>query len=252
MVRGSIKKGIIGGRANKQWVGFVLPADVMDSMAALTKTGLWNQLAKISHALYVAYHFIPFMWRFGNPKTTMPKIEAFFKALHSHEAKNLPIGTAGFCWGAKFVVQLCWDQTKTDDGRRLVDCGFVAHPSFWKYPGDPEMVVLPLSVAAAEIDPQMSKEQAQQTKEILTAKTAKTKDAGVEHEFIMYDGAEHGFAVRANEVSKPRFSCLVRHSVDSIHEQNEKHQAEQGKKAEDQAVKWFSRWFANPPPLAKS
>lgn len=75
----------------------------------------------------------------------------------------------------------------------------------------------------------MSPEQAQQTKEILTAKTAKTKDQGVEHEFVMYDGAHHGFAVRADE--------------------DDKLEAEAGKKAEAQAVKWFTRWFTNPPPV---
>lgn len=109
-----------------------------------------------------------------------------------------------------------------------MDCGFIAHPSFLKYPGDIEMVVLPLSCAAAEIDQQMSAENAKQTKEVLTAKTAKTKDQGVEHEFVMYDGVPHGFAVRADE--------------------NDKHEADAGEKAEDQAVDWFSRWFASPPP----
>lgn len=74
----------------------------------------------------------------------------------------------------------------------------------------------------------MSPDNAKQTKEILTAKTAKTKDQGVEHEFVMYPGVHHGFAVRADE--------------------DEKEEAEAGKKAEEQAVKWFTRWFAQPPP----
>lgn len=169
-------------------------------MKSLSKTGLWNQLAKISHVFYLARHLIPFLW-YCSPKTASPKVMDFFKALRADEAKDLPVGTAGFCWGGKLVTELCWDATKTNDGKRLVECGFVAHPSFLKYPDDLEKVVLPYSCAAASIDVQMSAENAQKTKEVLMAKTAKMKDQGIEFEFEMYEGAEHGFAVRADEVS---------------------------------------------------
>ncbi|KAI7258187.1 hypothetical protein KC352_g10744, partial [Hortaea werneckii] len=33
--------------------GYVMPADLMDSFKALSKTGLWNQLAKVGHILYM-------------------------------------------------------------------------------------------------------------------------------------------------------------------------------------------------------
>ncbi|KAK0835705.1 hypothetical protein LTR73_000204 [Friedmanniomyces endolithicus] len=207
--------------------GFVLNPDVMVSMKALSATGWWNQLYKVGHVLYLLQWFPLALFNLRDAKTR-PRIFPFFKALKENEAKDLPIGTAGFCWGAKYVTELCWDQTKTKDGKRVVECGFVAHPSGLKYPGDIEMVVLPYSCAAAEHDMQMSAVQAKQTKDVLTAKTAKTKDHGVEHEFVMYDGAHHGFAVRADE--------------------DEKVEAEQGKKAEAQAVDWFKRWFANPSP----
>lgn len=194
-------------------------------------TGIWNNLYKVFHAAYLMRYFLPFMV-FCRPAVCQPRIFSFFKALKEGEAKDLPVGTAGFCWGAKYVTELCWDQQKTTEGKRLVDCGFVAHPSQLVYPGDIEMIVLPYSCAAAEHDFQMTPENAKQTKEVLTAKTAKTKDSGVEHEFVMYDGAHHGFAVRADE--------------------DEKLEAEQGKKAENQAVDWFGKWFASPPPLAQS
>ena len=153
---------------------------------------------------------------------------SFFKALAENEAKDVNVGTAGFCWGGKFVTELCWDGVRTASGKRLVDCGFIAHPSFLAFPGDVEKVVLPLSVAAVEHDRHMKPEDAKFTKETLTAKTAKTKGEGAEHEFVMYYGVPHGFAVRADE--------------------DETHEAEQGVKAEDQAVEWFNRWLANPPP----
>lgn len=44
----------------------------------------------------------------------------------------------------------------------------------------------------------------------------------------MYEKVHHGFAVRADE--------------------NDKLEAEAGKEAEGQAVRWFERWFTNPPP----
>ncbi|KAK0917595.1 hypothetical protein LTR91_012667 [Friedmanniomyces endolithicus] len=207
--------------------GFVLNPDVMVSMKALSATGWWNQLYKVGHVLYLLQWFPVALFNLRDAKTR-PRIFPFFQALKENEAKNLPIGTAGFCWGAKYVTELCWDQTKTKDGKRVVECGFVAHPSGLKYPGDIEMIVLPYSCAAAEHDMQMSAEQAKQTKDVLTAKTAKTKDHGVKHEFVMYDGAHHGFAVRADE--------------------DEKVEAEQGKKAEAQAIDWFKGWFANPSP----
>ena len=197
-------------------------------MKAFSATGLWNQLAKVGHAVYLAWHFLPFMF-WCRPAVTGPRVYGFVKALKQNEAKDLPVGTAGFCFGGHFVTRFCWDkeQNKLDDGTRATVCGFVAHPSFLTYPTDIENITLPYSCAAAEHDPQMSAEQAKQTEETLKGKTAKQKDQGVEHEFVMYQGAHHGFAVRADE--------------------DDKEEAERGKQAEAQAVKWFTRWFANPP-----
>lgn len=139
-----------------------------------TSTGIWNQVAKISHIAYVARHLLPFLY-FTRRAVCQPRIFDFLKAMKRNEANNLPIGTAGFCWGGQHVTALCHDQVKADDGGRLTVCGFVAHPSFLTFPTDIEGIVLPYSCAAAEIDQQMSAENAQKTKEILQAKTAKNK-----------------------------------------------------------------------------
>lgn len=200
----------------------------MDSMKALSATGLWNQLYKVVHIAYMARHFIPFL--IGcRAAVAGPRVFDFMKALKRAEAKDLPVGTAGYCWGAQHVTALCHDQEKADDGGRLTVCGFVAHPSMLTYPASIDAIVLPYSCAACEHDPQMSPENQKQTKEILAAKTAKTKDQGIEHEFVFYPGVHHGFAVRADE--------------------EDKRAAEAGKNAEIQAVNWFTRWFANPPPV---
>jgi len=224
----------------------VFPQDSLLSLKAFKATGFWNQLYKVGHFFYLVRCFIPFMY-YARPAVASPKVNNFFKALRKDEAKDLPVGAAGFCWGGHFVTHLCWDQAKTDDGKRLIDCGFVAHPSFLKFPGDIEMVALPYSCAASEHDNQMSPENAKQTREILSAKTAKTKDQGIEHEFVLYEGAHHGFAVSFGEASSHSLSVgLTRSQVRA--DEGDKEEAEAGKKAEDQAVKWFERWFAHPPP----
>jgi len=188
-----------------------MPADMMQSMEALSKTGLWNQIYKVGHLAYMIRWFVPFMY-YCREAVSKPQIHNFLSTVSSQSA--LALGVAGFCWGGGHVTKLCWDHEKTPSGKRLVDCGFAAHPSFVTYPGDIENIRLPYSCAAASIDPQMSAENAKQTEEILKAKTAKLKDQGVEHEFVMYEGAHHGFAVRADE--------------DNVKE------AEQGKQAETQ------------------
>ena len=52
----------------------------------------------------------------------------------------------------------------------------------------------------------------------------KKKGEGV-HEVVIIEGAQHGFSIRA----APDDEKAVR----------------QGKQAEDQAVEWFTKWFAN-------
>lgn len=93
------------------------------------------------------------------------------------------------------MTRLCSDEVKADDGSRLIVCGYTAHPSRLTYPDDIEKIALPYSCAASEFDYQMSSDNAKQTEEILKAKTAKSRDQGIEHEFVMYKGAHHGFAV---------------------------------------------------------
>lgn len=84
-----------------------VPADLMISFKAMSATGFWNQLYKFGHAVYLFRYLAPFMiW--CRPAVAAPKIYDFFKAVKKTEAKDLPVATAGFCWGGKFVTELCW------------------------------------------------------------------------------------------------------------------------------------------------
>lgn len=123
------------------------------SMKAFSATGLRATLAKIWHGLYIARHFLSF-FLFCRDSVTRPRITNFLRELKTRTHPDLPIGTAGFCWGGKFVTELCADgeMNRDGDGRRVTVCGFTAHPSRLHFPGDTEKLRLPWSCAAAEID----------------------------------------------------------------------------------------------------
>ena len=111
------------------------------------------------------------------------------------------------------MTLLCSGKDKTKDGRNLVDAGYTAHPSQLKIPTDPEGVTLPYSVAHATDDMNLKGEQAVEMKKIIQGKS--------NCEWVDYQDAKHGFAVRADP-------------------KNEKSQ-KQCADAEDQAVNWFTK-----------
>lgn len=76
--------------------GAGMDPSIMDSMKALSATGLWNQLAKVGHIAYMIRLFVPFLY-WCRAGVTGPRVYGFLKALKKNEAKDLPIGTAGFC-----------------------------------------------------------------------------------------------------------------------------------------------------------
>jgi len=199
------------------------PASAMTDIDGLFKPGLTANILKIYHFIRLLWWAVPF--KINNPEPRCrAKVTTFFDALRTHEAANAPVGAAGFCWGGQWVVELCADRVKAANGKSLVDVGYTAHPSRVKVPDDIEKVVKPLSVAACEHDRQLPKPAAEQTRDILEGKTAKGKGVGVAHEFVWYEGAHHGFAVRASE--------------------EDKKQAAKGEMAAKQAIEWFKRWFA--------
>ena len=202
--------------------GNVFPQHLIISIRALDATGTFAWAKKAYHLLRLVWYGFPFL-RNDKAHLVRPRVINFFRGLQSSHPE-LPVAAAGYCWGGQWVVELCSNKEEyTVEGNRLIACGYTAHPSRLKLPTDIEAVAQSLSIAAAGIDQQIPKAKAKQIEDILKAKTAKTKDQGVEHEFVMYEDVHHGFAVRADE--------------------NEGYERECGKKAEDQAVRWFTKWF---------
>jgi dienelactone hydrolase len=146
-----------------------------------------------------------------------PVVLNFFKALKENEAADLPVGTAGYCWGGKYVFMLCGDSEKASNGKSLVDCGFTAHPSNLVIPADAEPIKLPLSVAIGDKDFALKNELVNQMQGIFEKKKE------VETEVVVIPGAPHGFAVRCSPTDEKA--------------------VEQAEQAFEQAVAWFDKFL---------
>ena len=87
-------------------------------------------------------------------------------------------------------------------------------------PSDAEKVKKPLSCACSGLDHALPPAKAEILKKVLEDKVKKGDE---EHEFVMYETAHHGFAVRGRK--------------------DDEEENRQGQQAEDQAVRWFSKWL---------
>jgi dienelactone hydrolase len=183
----------------------------MDTILDDSASILW----KIWYALKAMVLFLPWKLRCRD-SITHPRALAFAHALRADPAYAGPLGAAGFCWGGKHVFLLARDSATASDGRPLLDAAFTAHPSFLSIPADAAAVCVPMGVAAAEKDHQLPKAKREEMEAALRAGPA-------EYEVRVYEGATHGFAVRANP---------------KVERENG-----QGVEAEEQAVAWFTRFF---------
>jgi len=94
------------------------------------------------------------------------------------------IGAAGFCWGAKVVVELAKGE--------VLKAGVLLHPSLVTV-DDIKVVKAPLAILGAEIDQNTPPELVQQFGEILSAKPE------VDSFVKIYPGVAHGWTVRYSE-----------------------------------------------------
>ncbi|KAI9830154.1 MAG: hypothetical protein M1819_005831 [Sarea resinae] len=197
--------------------GHACSAHVQPMMEKLMDAGLWANIMKIYYLPVTLYHALPSLIR-TRTSISHPRVVAFLSALRENEASALPVGAAGFCWGGKHVALLTRDSVKAANGLSLIDAGFTGHPSQLKLPEDMELVKLPLSVAVGPEDMALGKEN------LAIMQTVLSKKVEVETEVVVYDGAKHGFCIRGDPTDEK--------------------QNKQGHEAEDQAVAWFGRWFA--------
>lgn len=209
---------------------------VIPSMHTVLEKSSWihTVFVKPFLALYAMYHVIPWMMTCTPAKTEAGMLK-FFKALRTSpspfETKRLKIGAAGFCWGGKHTVTLAKDESRHRVGRHpsqtlssssdpepLIDAAFVAHPTFIKVPDDIHPIRIPISWSVGEADLQMKRADIREVKSIL-----ENKKRG-EHEVRLIPGAAHGFGNRTHPEDEVAMVAAER--------------------AEEQAVAWFSKWFA--------
>lgn len=102
------------------------------------------------------------------------------------------IGAAGFCWGAKVVVELAKSG--------YIQAAVLLHPSFVSL-DDIKGVKVPTAVLGAEIDQMSPPALVKQFEEILTAKP------GVDGFVKIFPGVAHGWTVRYNAEDAGAVKC---------------------------------------------
>lgn len=117
------------------------------------------------------------------PEITAPIVNGFLKKV-KEELKPTFLGSIGYCYGAKYVIQ-----NLSSSG--FLDAGAVAHPSFVSIEEVKE-IKRPLVISAAETDSIFPPELRHQTEDELA------KLNGVRYQVDLFSGVTHGFAVRGD------------------------------------------------------
>ncbi|CAG8980117.1 hypothetical protein HYALB_00012758 [Hymenoscyphus albidus] len=181
----------------------------MESLLAPSPSIFTTIFYKPFWALRVLMAAIPFLLT-NREKEVLPKILSFHQALR--DSTTLPIASAGFCWGGKYTILLA---QRTEPA--LIDCAFTAHPSKMNFPHEYKKVKIPLSIAIGDVDMGIPIEMVKKIKGLLEEMEG--------NEVVVYEGAKHGFAVRADP--------------------NDKGQVKSAGEARAQALKWFGRWLSS-------
>ncbi|KAL6610187.1 hypothetical protein ACP70R_035358 [Stipagrostis hirtigluma subsp. patula] len=125
----------------------------------------------------------PGMWlQSHNPQTAFEEAKPVIAAL---KAKGvLTIGAAGYCWGAKVVVELA----KVHE----IQAAVLLHPSLLAV-DDIKEVKCPISILGAENDKSTPPELVKQFDQVLSA------NSGIGHLVKIFPGVAHGWAVRYSD-----------------------------------------------------
>lgn len=121
------------------------------------------------------------------PEVTTPIYGGFVSKLREEVGKSAFIGSIGYCFGAKYVVQ-----ESAANGN--LDAAAIAHPSFVSIEEVAE-IKKPIIISAAETDSIFTVELRHQTE-------AKLAEIKARYEITLFGGVEHGYAVRG-DVTNP-------------------------------------------------
>ena len=147
---------------------------------------------------------VPWFWA-HRQAVTIPIVKSFFQTLKK-ENPNTKIGVAGFCWGGRYAM-LLGQSTFADEP--LVDAVFAGHPSLVSIPADVKYPCCPASIAVASTDSVFSLKMADQVEKIW----AKVED--IKFEFVIYEGAKHGFCIRGNMKNEKEKEHMIK-AIDQV------------------------------------
>lgn len=159
--------------------------------------------------------FIPFKYH-NSFEASWTIVTNFFQSVRENEGSDLPIYAAGFCWGGKHIVNLGFGDDTASNGKPLINAGFTGHPSFLEIPSEIEKINIPVSFALGDKDMVVKPPQIKQIQQVFENEAHSEKG-----EVKVYEGAGHGFCVRADFVLE-----------DATNQADE---------AENQALAWFEK-----------
>lgn len=205
---------------------------IMDRV--MTPVGLFNvpgQLARAWSLVRALSYFVPFFWRaFPSYKASYAPCLAYARKVRAGLPAGAKMGVAGFCWGGHQSLKLCTESAAEGGGgeQGLVDAQFCAHPSGLKMPDDVVQPVLrfktPVAVAHAQEDFQLPTKKVEEAEALLRQEAGDGQgENGFYYQIRIYEGVQHGFAVRA----KP----------------GDEKEASGADEATVQAIEWFKRWL---------
>lgn len=115
------------------------------------------------------------------PEKAFEEAKPVIAALKKQGASS--VGAAGYCWGAKVVVELA----KANE----IQAAVMLHPSFVTV-DDIKEVKCPIAILGAEIDKMSPPEVVKQFEQVLSS------NSGVGHFVKIFPGVAHGWTVRYN------------------------------------------------------
>lgn len=213
--------------------GGPMSPDLLDLMDRVKEPvplfNVWGQLTRITSFFQILGHAVPFLYRaYPSNKTSFEPCLDYARKVKAELPPGAKLGVAGFCWGGYQSINLCAQPAVVGGDERLIDAQFCAHPSGLKVPTDIVNAVTTfksaVAVAHAQNDKPLPTAKIEETEALLRQKVGTGEgENGFNYQIKIYEGVDHGFAVRAKPGSEV--------------------EANAADEAKAQAIEWFKKWL---------
>lgn len=213
--------------------GGPLTPDVLEWFdVVFAPTPFFNVKRQLSRAFNLARglaYGIPFFYRaFPSKKVCFDPCLAYARRVKADLPEGAKLGIAGFCWGGYQSINMCAHPSIEGGNEPLVDAQFCAHPSGLNAPDDIINGVMkyktPFSIAQGTEDSVLKQPKLEEAAALLRQKAGPGKGQnGYNYQIKYYEGAGHGFSVRATPGNEA--------------------EARGADEAKEQAIDWFKKWL---------